>query len=228
MIMFSNEWEERYAQGRSHNPFPRTDLITYMSWYSGYKVGARILELGPGIGCNIVYFYTIGADYYGIEGSKTAVETIFKRFSTPWIKGRIIQGDFTEEIPFEGEFDIIVDRGSLTHNHTEDIVKCLKLVREKLNPSGIYIGIDWFSWIDRERLHGSPEKDEYTYSFESGKFHNCGNVHFSTKPHLLYLFNEAGLQIKVLDHKTIQNKIAQNDIEDYQATWNIVAVRKNA
>lgn len=35
----------------------------------------------------------------------------------------VVAGDFTECLPFEGEFDLILDRSSVTHNNTADICK---------------------------------------------------------------------------------------------------------
>src|SRR5207244_611872 len=98
----------------------------------------RILEIGCGAGANIPFFLAVKADYYAIEGSATVVGQLHERY--PELKTRIVAGDFTKDIPFDGPFDVAVDRSSLTHNDTPSIRRCLKQVREKLKEGGLYIG----------------------------------------------------------------------------------------
>jgi hypothetical protein len=71
----------------------------------------------------IALFVSLEADYYTVEGSKTIVDNLHQRF--PHLKDNIVVGDFTDFIP-EVQFDLIVDRASLTHNHEESIIKSLK------------------------------------------------------------------------------------------------------
>lgn len=222
--MFSQEWETRFSEGKSACNWPWSDLITYNSKYGYTEPEMKVLELGPGVGANIPYFLSLNFDYYAIEGSKTAVAKIHKAF--PSLKDRVILGDFTKEIPFDNEFDLIVDRSSLTHNNTKSISHCLKLIANKLTPFGKYIGIDWFSWSHGERPFGDLVDDLNTYTFRAGKFSNCGKVHFSTKAHLLEMFKDAGLTITLMDHKIFQTH-RLDSIEDSRATWNIVAKRIN-
>jgi SAM-dependent methyltransferase len=218
--MFSEEWETRFSQGKNHSLYPWTDLLTYISKYGYLEKGDKVLELGPGVGANIPFFLARGAEYYAIEGSKTAVSEIIKRF--PNLEGKVIVGDFTQNIPFQHGFKFIIDRGSITHNNSIGIQKALKMIHDKLMDDGKYFGIDWFSWVNGERLKGKNEDDIYTYSFKDGKYENHGNVHFSTKSHIFELFIEANLMIEVLDHKVIQGKMQKDDPDYLQATWNIV------
>jgi SAM-dependent methyltransferase len=224
--MFSEAWEGRFSQGKSHSLFPWTDLISYISKYRKIERGDKVLELGPGVGANIPYFLSRGAEYYAIEGSKTAVSEIIKRF--PELKDRIVVGDFTEAIPFPDKFKLVIDRGSITHNSTVGIQKALKMVHDKLDNDGKYFGIDWFSWFHGERPRGKNEDDIYTYSFEDGKLEGHGKVHFSTKSHLFEMFIDADIRIEVLHHKTIQGKLISDDPENIQATWNVVGRKMKA
>jgi SAM-dependent methyltransferase len=218
--MFSKEWEERYSRGMSHSLWPWTDLIKYVNRYGNLLAGDKVLELGPGIGANIPYFLSIGVDYYAIEGSPTAVKVIRDKY--PELVGKIVNGDFTKSIPFDVKFNLVVDRSSLTHNSTTNIMDSLAFISDKLLPEGKFIGIDWFSWEHGQRREGIPNGDPYTFTFEQGKFIKCGKVHFSTEAHLFTTFWESGFEIEVLEHKVIQN--VKPDEGSVEAMWNLVAM----
>ena len=103
-----------------------------------------MLELGCGAGANIPFFQSIGVQYYGIEGSVYQTDLLKKRFQDENVT--IVAGDFTKEIPFDMDFDLILDRGSLTCNSTEDIKKSIDMVYEKLCQGG---GIPWHGLVYR-------------------------------------------------------------------------------
>lgn len=220
--MFSKEWEDRFSQGKSQSIWPWTELIRYSNKFGKARWGDKVLELGPGIGANIPYFLSEGMDYYAIEGSESAVKLIKAKY--PELEDKIIVGDFTKSLFFDGKFKMIVDRSSITHNDTKSIQQTLNLVAEKLEDDGRFIGIDWFSWDHSERRKGEIENNDlYTCVFKSGKFKGCGRVHFSTGEHVFKLFKKVGMTLEMLEHKTVQNRLS--NIYD-EATWNVVARRK--
>lgn len=144
---FSKEWEEAYKNNTQMSVWPWSDLVSYIYRYTDIKKRRlRVLELGCGAGANIRLFDELGADYYGIDGSATIVEMLHSKFpGDKYPSINLAIGDFTKDIPFEGSFDIIFDRGALTHNTTESIKSVSKMIARKLKADGLFIGIDWFS-----------------------------------------------------------------------------------
>ena len=141
---FSTEWEKMYKTGAHDSIWPWSDVVsmTYR-YFPGDKNGLRVLELGCGAGANIPFYTALGAVYCGIEGSITEVQKLQERFQEENVT--VKQGDFTECLPWEGTFDLILDRSSVTHNATKDIQKTILLAYEKLCEGGYYFGLDWFS-----------------------------------------------------------------------------------
>lgn len=219
---FSNEWDDKYRGNEHLSIWPWSDLVSYVMRYAGpYRSNYRVLELGCGAGANIMFFKSLGVQYYAVDGSSYAVEQLQKKY--PELADKITCTDFTKELPFKGNFDLVVDRSSLTHNSTYDIEKCLGIIYSKLNDGGAFIGIDWFSTKHPGYNEGEDADDLYTRKgYKSKYFINVGKVHFSDKPHILELFKE--FELMVLEHKVIERHIPENEI--ILASWNFVA-RKN-
>ena len=200
---FSVEWEKIYQTGAHNSIWPWSEVVSLTNrYFTGDKSKIRVLELGCGAGANIPFFYAIGAEYCGIEGSITQVKKLNKQYGSPccadkYLRGggknliTVSQGDFTEGLPFDGEFDLILDRSSVTANVTADIRKTIALAYEKLRKGGYYFGLDWIStnW----GAFSDPAEvfdviDEYTRVFHSGHFNGMGNIHFSDAGHIRELF----------------------------------------
>ncbi len=223
-MALSTEWEEAYRRGQQRSIWPWSDLVSYVMRYARPdREPYRVLELGFGAGANVSFFLSIGAEYSGTEGSATAVELVRKRFSAAE-KFRVECCDFTREIPFDGMFDLVVDRSSLTHNGTAAIRACLQRVSRMVRPGGKFIGIDWFSTENAEFLTGKESEDYFTRNaFPAGQFQGIGTVHFFNQGHLKELLDEAALVAERIEHK--QADILLPGGNGRMAWWNFVAVK---
>ncbi|MEP7242291.1 MAG: class I SAM-dependent methyltransferase [Gammaproteobacteria bacterium] len=223
-MTFSNEWEHVYQRGEQNSIWPWSDLVGYVMRYARPSgEGFRVLELGFGAGANVSFFLSRGVQYFGTEGSATAVERVRERFAAqPNFHAACC--DFTSTIPFEGPFDLAVDRSSLTHNDTASIQRCLALLHDRLPPGAKLIGIDWFSTGNGDFPQGREQGDYYTRgNFASGQFQNVGTVHFFDEAHLSGLLSGAGFSLERLEHK--RSEMAVPAGESSMAWWNFVAVR---
>ncbi len=221
MAFSRDEWEHLYASGRHDIHWPWSNIISYIYRYAKpVERQISILELGCGIGTNIPFFRTLEGDYRGLDGSANAVEKAKTNF--PDWADKIAVSDFTTEIPFEGPFDVVIERASLSHNPTADIKRCLDLVGDRLKPGGLFIGLDWFSTKHTEYNEGRELGDRFTrtgYGENSYAFANAGTIHFSDEQHLRELFEN--FDIEVLQHNERQHIFPQPGYT--LATWDIVA-----
>ena len=213
---FSNEWDDKYQDNTHMSIWPWTNLVSLVMRNKPQKRNFKVLELGCGAGANIPLFVSLEADYYSVEGSKTIVDKLHQRF--PHLKDNIMVGDFTDFIP-EVQFDLIVDRASLTCNHEESIIKSLKKCHERLNVGGKYIGVDWFSTHHSDYKKGIQAEDIWTRKDMVGSgFEGTGRAHFSDQNHLIELFKE--FEVKSLSHSVLSEKIPS--LNTNVATWNFV------
>jgi SAM-dependent methyltransferase len=224
-VAFPTEWEEIYRQGAQNSIWPWTDLVSYVMRYARPSGGScKVLELGFGAGANVAFFSSLGVEYFGTEGSESAVNRVSSRFAN---QERITLAccDFTQSIPFDGPFDLVVDRSSLTHNSTTAIRRCLQVIGLRMKPGAKFIGIDWFSTDNSQFLAGRDFGDYHTRSdFKSGQFKDVGTVHFSDQGHLMDLFSRGGFEIERLEHK--RSDVVMPNVSDRMAWWNFVAVKQ--
>lgn len=215
-MSFSNEWDQRYQDNTHMSIWPWSDLISLVMRYKPKKNNFKVLELGCGAGANIPLFESLSADYYAIEGSEIIVKQLHQQY--PQFKENIIAGDFTKDIP-DVEFDLIIDRASLTCNNENAIINCLDLCYQQLTTGGKFIGVDWYSTQYSDYKKGEQAEDLWTRTnFIDGAFVNTGRVHFSNKAHLLDLFKN--LNIIEMTHKTLSRELPDNGWS--LASWNFV------
>jgi SAM-dependent methyltransferase len=218
-MSFSREWENCFQKNTHLSIWPWSDLITYVKRYVDLQKNQNVLELGCGAGANIPFFSDFtNVNYFGIDGSNTIINKLKHKF--PLLSNSLVAGDFSDKIPFDKKFDLIFDRGGLTHNSTIGIRKTLKNVSEKLKEGGKYISIDMFSTEHSDYKNGITSTDSFTRSdIPFGPLENTGRVHFSSKDHLLDLFQD--FDIIKLEHKIKKFEIPS---ENYiYASWNILA-----
>jgi SAM-dependent methyltransferase len=219
---FSVEWDGVYRANEQLSRWPWSDLVSYIHRYARPSDGfQRVLELGCGAGANIPLFEKLGTDYHGIEGSPSIVQSLHERF--PKIRNRIVVGDFTKTIPFDGKFDLVVDRGSITHNVTSAIHRTLGMIFSRLRTGGKFVGIDWFSTEHCDAQLGDALDAWTRTNIRSGQFSGIGAVHFTDREHLCELLCGSGFEIERLQHKLVDTVVPEGN--NRFAAWNFVAVK---
>jgi SAM-dependent methyltransferase len=211
---FSPQWEAIYQKGQHQSVWPWSELVSLVKRYKPKPL--RVLELGCGAGANVRFFQSLGCEYFGIDGSVTAIERLMGIYNG---KARFIASDFTRDIAWGGSFDLIVDRGSLTHNTSADIDAAMGLVKSRLTHDGLFVGTDWFSAACSDREAGERTEDPNVRTgFTDGPFADVGVVHFASRSRIEQAFSR--FRIKHLAHRTRQQVFPDGATI---AAWDIVA-----
>lgn len=216
-MSFDPAWETGYAAetvGLGGNP----QLVhLFDSFCNGHQ--DRVLELGCGVGFNIQHWLGKHADYYAVDGSKTAIKFVHRIW--PYLRERVLCHDFTCGLPFTG-FDVVFDRAAIAHNCETDIRAAVRHAYDALKPGGIFVSCDWFSDKHTELQNGEPDADEFTRTgYKEGVFRNAGRVHFSSRDEILDIFKDFdGILVQ---ERTITQEAAGR--EYVWAVWDIVMRR---
>jgi SAM-dependent methyltransferase len=217
---FSQLWEDTYSKGLQNSRWPWSQLVSFAHRLCDLGPGLRVLELGCGMGANVPFFLAKGSDYHAIDGSQTAIRSLHKEF--PSLKKNIVLGDFSKNIPFGGQFDLVFDRAALTHNTLSDVRSCLKGALSALKPGGIYIGISWFSknnsYAKRGKAH--PQDSAAIVEFVEGPYKGIEPMRFFEENEIFSLFE--GLKLIEIEEEIVRKK---NPDETVLSAWNF-AFRK--
>jgi ubiquinone/menaquinone biosynthesis C-methylase UbiE len=221
--MFSKEWNIIYKNRNQVNEWPWDNLISFFNNYFKNKKNIKVLELGFGTANNSIFFIKNNIDYTGIEGSKKAVEIAKKRF--PLYKNSFILGDFTKQLPINQKYDLIFDRGAITHNVDKSVINTISMIKSSLKENGLFFGIDWFSskhYLSKKgRIYGG-ESNSRVYTRDMLK--NVGVVNFFNKKKIEKLFrNFKILQIEE-KNRIIHKK--KNKIKNI-SFYNIIVKKKS-
>ena len=144
-----DQWESSYKNQDNFMFYPDDEVIRFVSKYIRKKIGPsefvdlsqtattdRILDLGCGIGRHVIFLSEMGLDGYGIDLSKTAVQTAVKR--APHLGKKIIHGDAIR-LPWDDKyFQFAISHGtldSMTFPMAQNV--CLELSRVMV-PGGLY------------------------------------------------------------------------------------------
>ena len=221
-MAFSKEWEDIYKKGEQFAAWPWPGIISRAYRVLKLNGTEKVLELGCGSGANISFFKDI-VSYYGIDGSKTIVDYVSKKF--PELKDNIMVGDFTKELCFPANyFDLIFDHYSITFNDTKSIINTLALIKNKLRKGGFFIGSMWCSDKHSEIANGLPyDGDTFTrHGYKDGMFAGAGDIHFCSYEHLVELFTK--FNILEIEHRIDQQCLGSK--RSQEAYWNLVVTKE--
>ncbi len=221
--MKKNSWEQIYKKNNQIINWPWSELIGLVNRFAFKKRKKihKVFELGFGSGPNIPFFLRSNSKYHGVELSKSIVSKVKKKF--PQIKNNIFQSDFAKLASLGENFDLVFDRGSITHNNSKNIQKSINLAFRALKKGGIYIGTDWMSTSHSDFNSGYLSDDKKTKNkYKKGGFKNVGNVHFFDKREIKKIFKK--WKIIYLYKKNLITIVPNNKFN--YSTWSIVA-KKN-
>jgi len=96
--------------------------------------GGELLEVGCGMGSDLVQFARGGSHVTGLDYTPRSVEITRRRFDVYGLAGRFLVGD-AENLPFEdASFDVVYSNGVL--HHTPDTQRAIDEVYRVLRPGG--------------------------------------------------------------------------------------------
>jgi ubiquinone/menaquinone biosynthesis C-methylase UbiE len=127
-VEFSKGWFEE------HSRFRYVDYGPWMPEVAGFRRhgGELILEVGCGMGTDLLEFAKGGARVVGLDLTRRHLELAARRFAFFGQEGRFHEGD-AERLPFRDDsFDFVYSNGVL--HHTPDTAKAIREIHRVLKP----------------------------------------------------------------------------------------------
>ena len=128
----------------------RYDKIDYLKDYVGFEAyhGKKVLEIGCGVGIDLLQFARAGAQVSARDLTERAVELARANLAREGFQGDIQQGN-SESLDFpNASFDVVYSHGVL--HHTVNTEKAISEVNRVLKPGGeaiimLYNRYSWFN-----------------------------------------------------------------------------------
>ncbi|MGA9995584.1 MAG: class I SAM-dependent methyltransferase [Pyrinomonadaceae bacterium] len=155
----SLEFFETVEQQRYGGDSFMFDVVGFNEWR-----GKRVLEVGCGLGTDLLQFARGGAEVYGIDLTQKGARLARKRLALYGQKGNTLVGD-SENLPFpDNYFDLVYSWGVI--HHTPDTEKAAREIMRVCKPGGrvqvmIYHRRSLLalqSWIVYGLLRGAPQR----------------------------------------------------------------------
>ncbi len=131
----------------------------YLKHFAEFQchAGEKVLEVGCGLGTDLVEFAKNGAEVYGIDLGEDQVGMSKLNFETRNIDYAEIKTGNAEDVPYgDGMFDLVYSFGVL--HHTPDTEKALAEIHRVLKPDGQVIMMlyarGWKHYVKRCLIHG--------------------------------------------------------------------------
>jgi SAM-dependent methyltransferase len=129
----------------------RAELEPFIAGYADFEGsrGKRLLEIGVGLGTDLVRFARAGANVTGVDLTEHSVRLVRRRLELEGLDGDVRVAD-AERLPFEdGAFDKVYSWGVL--HHTPDSQRAFREALRVLRPGGeacimLYARRSWVAW----------------------------------------------------------------------------------
>jgi ubiquinone/menaquinone biosynthesis C-methylase UbiE len=168
---FTKQWYNEIARQRYENYYPYLKKMCEFEYHSGEKV----LEVGVGMGTDLLEYAKNGALVYGIDLGPDQIEFSKNLFSTMETKYEDLKVASAEDIPYENEtFDLVYSFGVL--HHTPNTEKSVDEVYRVLKKDGSAIIMlyapGWKHYLKRVFIQGIIKGKLFRYKFNFRKLSN--------------------------------------------------------
>jgi SAM-dependent methyltransferase len=216
-MSFDKKWENQiYKYKKQTNKYPFDKLVSEVNrLFRNKKINKfKVLDLGCGTGNNSKFLIEFGFNYItAIDGSKSAIE-IAKKFVKSK-KCKFYCCDFDNFKFIDNKFDLIIDRGSLTHNKKNFINDIYRKVFNSLKAEGYLI-----SYVFNKK-HSEFKNQKKNNTFKSSMNVNSQMIaSFFDKSEIKKIFKRFKL---VSLSETIDTDIINKYSSAY---WHIIAQKK--
>ena len=150
-------WDDQWKNIEADSKWlvPEPDVT---DWAETLTPGARILDLGAGVGRHALWLAAQGFDVVALDAAPEGLAEIDKSGQVETVLGRM------HDLPFEdGAFDHVLSWNVIYHGDEDILLRTIGEIRRVLKPGGTYLG----TMLSKRRL--PFEQAKYTGGREIGR-----------------------------------------------------------
>lgn len=127
-------WNEEWAGIQAGSKW-LTPEEGVMAWAATLEPGARILDLGAGVGRHALWLAAQGFEVVALDAASEGLAEIDKAGGVQTVLGRM------HELPFDdGTFDHVLSWNVIYHGDEDILLRTIGEIRRVLKPGGTYLG----------------------------------------------------------------------------------------
>ena len=168
-----NLWDEKiYSKKKHWNLVPFNEVISAVAKLTTESVKSqyKILEIGCGVGNNIITLAKQGFNCFGMDISHLAITEAQNRCKTENIKLVLSTGNVNSLDYTDNEFDFVIDRSVLTCTSHTIIQQSLREIFRVLKPTGKLLAFDWYGLRHPDLFFGEKLLHNSFTKFSQGIF----------------------------------------------------------
>ena len=219
---FDQKWDsDVYAHGRHVNKYPFDQVVSTIFQYFGRcdRQQIKVLELGCGTANNIAFLAKEGFDAYGVDGSEHAISVGRRFLQSEGLEAKLECFDFSDLSKFtDAHFDMIIDRGSITHNPRAGSTKTLDEVYRVLKNNGLFLSV-MFSDAHSGVKFGSRQTDGSFIGFSDGYLKGYDFVFYFASVEDTEEFFDARFEVISKVHQVHDDFCKKDDV---RAMWSVL------
>ena len=176
------DWEhDIYSKGLQLNDWPFTEVVSDVINATNQKnpVDLKFLEIGCGAGNNLWFAASRGFQIHGLDMSKTAIEYARKKLHAKGYQKIDLKVGSLPTIPWpDNFFDIVIDRGALTHSTYSIFEATASEVHRVLKKDGLFNSYTLFGLNHHDKFYGKEIENNTYDQFQGGYFATVGSTTF--------------------------------------------------
>lgn len=224
--MIDPVWEEKYASGHAQR-YPWDSVVSFVYRFAPRtkpRSEVRILEVGCGTGSNLWFAAREGFVVSGIDGSTSAIRTANERFESENLQADLRVGDFTN-LPFDdAQFDIVIDRASLTCVGRSDIARAIDEIARITAKDAAFMFTPYAD-THTSRQNADISADGLARNIRQGTLVGFGQLFFASRDDITSLL-ERNWTIEQLVLKEERHlDVSQTQETSIHAEWRVIARR---
>lgn len=139
---------KRFFEDLDEYRFDKLHYLPRLVDFSGFR-GQRLLEVGCGIGTDLVRFAKGGARVTGVDLSQTAIDLARKNFELNGVNAEELVAGNGEALPYaDASFDVVYGHGVI--QYTADAPRLIQELHRVLKPggTGLFMVYNRVSWLN--------------------------------------------------------------------------------
>jgi len=222
--MSKENWERIYHRGEQMNRYPYEFVVSAFFHYAqAEQRPIKVLDVGCGAGNHTLFCAENNCDVVAIDYSASALKEVQRRAKEAGLTDKVktVQLDLEQFELQDNEFDLVIDRLSITNLPSAKAKMLIQHIHKLMNPGGVFLSCLYSSNHQHKNFGHYSEAQNLWTNFTDGVFEPLLNCNFFTQTQIAQMFSDFTL-ISLVEEYNRDLLVSGADT----GLWKIIAQKK--